>query len=375
MQVNILGIRGLPASHGGFESFAAKLAPYLQQRGHDILVYCQDDEDGAPAYREDDWHGIRRVFIAPRLAGAMATVEFDLACIRDVAQRPGVDLVLGYNTAVFSAWQRLKHRKIAMNMDGIEWKRDKWGGLAKAWFYLNEIAGSNLCTVAIADHPEIARHVERRTKKKAVVIPYGADLIDAAPLHPLEPMGLQPNGYYISIARIEPENSILEIVRAFSAAPRDAKLIVLGRLEDENGYHTAVRECASRDVIFPGAIYDPDVVSALRFHARAYVHGHTVGGTNPSLVEALGAGNAVIAHDNRFNRWVAGNKHRYFSDEAGLAELFASCEADSDWLEVARRQARKRHSEAFQWDDILARYETLLTELADGSEYQKPSSV
>lgn len=356
-QVNILGIRGIPAAHGGFETFAARLAPFLRDRGYRVVVYCQ--ADGAEQTRwEDDWEGIHRVHLRPSRGGALGTMEFDFACIRDVTKRPGVDLVLGYNTALFCLLQRLRRRRIVMNMDGIEWKRAKWGLGAKIWFYVNEVAGANLCTIAVADHPEISRHVERRCLKKTVMIPYGGDRIEAAPATPVTDLGVEPGRYFVSIARVEPENSILELVRAYSTLKTDVKLVVLGRLYDDNPYHGKVREAAGPGVVFPGAIYDQTAVSALRFHARAYLHGHQVGGTNPSLVESLGAGNAILAHDNRFNRWTTGNSQFYFRNGAAAAEQMHRLATDDAAVAEARLEARKRHAAAFVWDDhILPAYE------------------
>ena len=364
MHVNILGIRGIPAAHGGFESFAAELAPFLVEKGHSVLVYCQADEPvNGTRHWEDEWNGIRRVFFAPKRTGAISTMEFDAMCVRDVVRRPGVDLVLGYNTALFNFAERLKGRRIAMNMDGIEWKRDKWSLGAKAWFFVNEVVGANLCDVPIADHPEIARHTARRTVRKPVMIPYGSDVVTSAREGLVRNVGVEPGSYLISIARIEPENSILPIVEAFSAFPRDMKLLVLGKLEDDNPYHREIRQAASDEVIFPGAIYEVPTVRALRFHARAYLHGHTVGGTNPSLVEALGAGNAVIAHDNKFNRWVAGEGQFYFSDSSSLETSLRKVIEDDAAVKGARQAARLRHTEAFTWDKILSEYERVLLEL------------
>ncbi|MBX7500022.1 DUF1972 domain-containing protein [Qipengyuania sp. YG27] len=364
MHLNILGIRGIPAAHGGFESFAAKFAPYMRDQGHSVVVYCQADEplDGK-AHWEDEWEGIHRVHFCPKRAGAVGTMEFDAACVRDVITRPGVDLVLGYNTALFNFAERLRGRRIAMNMDGIEWKRDKWSLPAKAWFFLNELAGANLCDVPICDHPEIAKHTARRSLRKPVMIPYGSDRIDDAPEELIADFGLESNSYCVSIARIEPENSILEIVEAFSAKARQMKLVVLGRLDLGNAYHNRVQAAASGQVLFPGAIYDLPTVQALRFHARAYIHGHTVGGTNPSLVEALGAGNAVIAHDNRFNRWVAGDDQLYFSDREGLQSILATVESGTSNLSTARASARRRHEDQFSFEIIHRSYQEVLLDL------------
>ena len=364
MRVNILGIRGIPAAHGGFETFAARLAPYLRDRGHQVTVYCQE-EAGEPGPWIDQWEGIERVHFCPGSSGPRGTIAFDWSCVRHVLKQPGIDLVLGYNTAIFNLRQRLAGRKVLMNMDGIEWKRAKWSLPARLWFYLNEVAGANLCHVAIADHPEIARHVQRRCFKKAVMIPYGADAITDAAEDPVRALGVEPGNYFVSIARVEPENSILELVQAFSALETSAKCVVLGRFDPDNAYHQKVKAAAGPGVIFPGAIYDPATVAALRFHARAYLHGHQVGGTNPSLVEALGAGNAVIAHDNGFNRWVAGEAQFYFSDIAAAQAQMSRVLQDSAAHEQAKAAARARHDEAFRWERILAAYEEVLLAAAE----------
>jgi hypothetical protein len=170
--VNIFGIRGIPAAHGGFETFAEHLSLYLVSRGWSVTVYCQADQPVKNEPREDKWNGVNRVTFGTTRAGSLGTIEFDFKCVRHSLNKPGVDLVLGYNTAVFNILQRLRGRRVLMNMDGIEWKRSKWGVAAKAWFFVNELIGANISNVAIADHPEIAKHVAgRRIKDSPVMIP------------------------------------------------------------------------------------------------------------------------------------------------------------------------------------------------------------
>jgi len=357
--INILGTRGIPAAHGGFETFAEHLALYLRDRGWNVTVYCQADGPAAGP-TEDDWNGVRRVHIGATHNGPLGTIQFDLRCVLDVLRRPGIDLVLGYNTAIFNVLQRLRGRRVLMNMDGIEWKRGKWPLPAKAWFYCNEVIGSNTCSTAIADHPEIARHLARRSFRPAVVIPYGAASISAAPTTPLEPLGLQPSRYVLSVARMEPENSILEMVSAFSAKPRGMKYVLLGALDPSKPYHRRVQAAASDEVVFAGAIYDQPIVQALRFHAYACLHGHQVGGTNPSLVEAMGAGNAIIAHDNQFNRWTAGTGQLFFTDINSCSAALGEALANPARMLQARQLARQRHEQHFQWNDVLHAYEQLL---------------
>ncbi len=370
--LNILGIRGLPAAHGGFETFAARLAPYLRDHGWTVNVYCQVDDGSVPAsapYHEDDWEGIHRIHIGVKRDGPVGTIEFDWKCTRDVLKRPGIDLVLGYNTAIFTVLQRLKGRRVIMNMDGIEWKRAKWSLPAKAWFLMNEIVGAHVSSTPIADHPEIASHLSRIGCRRSVVIPYGADLVTDAEPARLAPYGLSPGQYFVSIARIEPENSILEIVRAFSLKARGVKLVVLGKLEPGKPYHRAVQEAASDEVIFPGAIYEKATVEALRVFCRAYLHGHQVGGTNPSLVEALGCGSPVIAHDNRFNRWVAGDGQFYFRDEAECSELMDRLASDASVCETARNAAQNRHACGLTWGHVLASYEHVFDPAQTGAYF------
>jgi glycosyltransferase involved in cell wall biosynthesis len=164
----------------------------------------------------------------------------------------------------------------------------------------------------------------------------------------------------ISIARIEPENSILQFARGAANLPASFRCVVLGKLDDSNSYHREVRAAGGDTVLFPGAIYDHQVIHALRFYARAYLHGHRVGGTNPSLVEALGAGSAVLAHDNRFNRWVAGEAQLYFSTDDECARQMIELCVNDKRIAGARIAARARHKDEFQWPGVLSKYESTL---------------
>jgi glycosyltransferase involved in cell wall biosynthesis len=301
------------------------------------------------------------VHIRVSKAGALGTMEFDAFSVKHACLEQSIKLVLGYNTGIFTLALRLKGHAVITNMDGIEWKRSKWSWKARAWFYVNEWASALISNKMIADHPEIANHLSyRRSRSKTVMIPYGADPVTEACSKPILQMGLQPNGYFISIARIEKENSILEMIKAFSAKRRDMKFVVLGKFEENNAYHNAIKQAASDEVLFVGAIYNQRLVQALRFHARAYCHGHTVGGTNPSLVESLMAGNAVIAHDNKFNRWTAGQDQFFFSNTNECEKHFDTLSKSQILVDAAKISAQLRASEAFQWEQVLSKYEETL---------------
>jgi glycosyltransferase involved in cell wall biosynthesis len=360
-QLFILGTRGIPAGHGGFETFAERLALYLTQRDWNVTVYCPSEASQTETI-EDKWNGVHRIIVPVTRKGPVGTMEFDWNSIRDVTKRnPALVLTLGYNTAAFCIYLRLHGITNIINMDGLEWRRKKWKFHERTWLWLNERIGCWTGNQLIADHPAIAKHLATRVeRRKIVTIPYGADRLEAVSRKSLEVMGLADIHYGLVISRPEPENSVLEIVTAFSRRPRGARLVVLGNYDSKYEYHREVFNAASEEVLFPGAIYDQTVIRALRYHAHFYLHGHRVGGTNPSLVEALGAGNAVIAHDNVFNRWVAGSHARYFVTEADCDMHISALFADPIAVKAMGAASVQRFDSAFRWDSVLAQYEALL---------------
>ncbi|MEJ8847295.1 DUF1972 domain-containing protein [Variovorax rhizosphaerae] len=361
--IAIMGIRGIPAKHGGFETFVEQLAPYLLSAGWAVTVYCQE-EGTAPTW-ESTFHGIRRVHIGVGRDTAFNTIRFDWACISHALKdRPSLVLTLGYNTALFNLRLRAAGIPNVMNMDGMEWARRKWGPMARGWLYLNDWAGCMGATHLVADHPEIARHLNSRVHaRKITTIPYGSTSIEEADTAPLKDLGVQPGKFVTVIARPEPENSILEIVQAFSAKKRGVDLVVLGNYRAEVAYHAQVRAAASSEVRFPGAIYDTTTVHSLRKHSILYVHGHRVGGTNPSLLEAMGSGNAVLAHDNHFNRWVAGDGAGYFKDSSSCRDALDDLIDNAPRRHEMSSATLKRAHVTFAWRDVLAAYAFLLSDV------------
>ena len=369
----ILGTRGIPAAHGGFETFAEKFALYMVNKGWQVTVYCQADGSRTIAgsgstLSVDIWRGIRRVIIPTPGDGPLSTVIFDWRCVLHARREVGLALVLGYNTACFLPLLRMQDRPVLTNMDGIEWKRPKWSPAVRLWFMLNERMGCASSSALIADHPEIQEHLTRRgARLKIFMIPYGADIVESTDASALRDYGLEPNAFIISIGRIEPENLTLEIVRAFSRRRRPYSLVCIGKLDPKrSAYHGQVKAAASAQVRFPGAIYDRQRIDSLRGGALAYVHGHTVGGTNPSLVEALGAGSAIIAHRNPFNMWTAGPEQFYFSSESECDVLLDHLVDDPNSVNRARQAARRRHSQMFEWHRIFDRYHAVCAQLISG---------
>ena len=360
--VRILGTHGVPAAYGGFETAAENIGLYLAAHGWRVVVYCQADGEGATTY--DTWRGLERVTVRERRPGWRGTSSFDLKCVRHAVRehRAGdVWLTFGYNTGVFDVVPRLRGIPNVVNMDGMEWTRARWG-LAKQGILLgNERFAGLFGNVLIADHPHIARYLRRHFgSRRVTTITYGAYEVTEAPVAPLHELGLRPGGYASMVCRPIPENSVLEIVTAWSRRPRGMPLLVVGPYGDTDPYHLAVRGAASSEVLFPGAIFEPDRLTALRYHSAVYLHGHTVGGTNPSLVEAMAAGNPVIAHDNVYNRWVAGPGNEYFRDRSDLDATLSSVLADPTRLTSMRRASLARFREEFTWDHIGGQYDEVL---------------
>lgn len=372
-KILILGTRGIPGSHGGFETFAERLALYLAKRGWRVTVYCQSDEE---KLSYSVWQGINLVHIPVPKDNSFWSILFDLKAALHAVKQEGLILTLGYNTAVFSLLYSLKKRVNLTNMDGMEWWRKKWNALEKAWLYTNERCAVWFSDRLIADHPQIKNYLrtEVKTQKPIAVIPYSTQPVTEANVTLLAKYGLAPKQYALVIARPEPENSILEIVSAYSSRQRNMPLVVLGKyLPEENPYHKQVLEAASDEVLFVGAIYDGDIVKALRYYTCLYFHGHQVGGTNPSLIEAMSAGSPVLAQDNPFNNWVAGEDAAYFKDAIDCDRVLSALLENRSQLEAMSKGSFARYREEFADDKDLKAHEELFLSILKPNSSDKSS--
>ena len=356
--VYLIGVRGMPNRYGGFERLVEVLAPHLATQGHDVTVFCEGGESPPP---DDLWQGARRRFIRVRSEGARATLAYDWRSFAEVPQG-AVALIFGYGTAAYQ-W-RLRRRGIphAVNMDGLEWQRQKWGRVARTWLRLNERLAAAWADELIADHPTIQDDLRRRLGTASTMVAYGVDIADlgTAPSAAL-PDGLVPGGYHLVIARPEPENQIHVLLQAQALSGGATPLVVVGQF-DATAYGRTLRQHHPQ-ARFIGPVYDAAALQALRSQCLLYLHGHSVGGTNPSLIEAMAAGAPVVAHDNPFNRWVLGERSGWFFRGADdLATLLASPPPAHARAEAVR-QAQAACRERFLWADILAAYGNIVDRL------------
>lgn len=360
-RVRILGTHGVPASYGGFETAAENVARFLVKQGWQVIVYCQ--VPGAGEITQDTWQGIERVLIPVETSGWRGTSKFDLLSVRHAVRHRDLCLTFGYNTAIFNVAQRLKRIPNVINMDGVEWSRARWGFARQAILYVNERIACFVGNRLIADHPEIERYLRTRARaSKITTITYGADPIVDPPTAPVLDRGLTPGAYLTLICRPIPENSILELVQGFSRSRRGVKLALVGDYNPEDDdFHRQVMAAASDEVVFLGSIYDKAVLEAVRYHSIGYLHGHTVGGTNPSLVEAMAAGNPVVAHDNVYNRWVTDGNALFFTTADDVsAQLHLLLKSPQRRAELGAASLARFESE-FTWDRVAGQYEALLT--------------
>lgn len=352
----ILGSRGIPAEFGGFETFAEQLAVRLVERGWEVTVFCEPSQ----SYREPEYKGVRLEYVyTPEITG-LRSIWFDLAGVARTLRGCDAVYMLGYHAA-FAFWlPRLAGTNFWVNMDGLEWRRSKWSPNAQRYLKTMEALAARFAPHIVADAQGIENYLHRaypHTHGKTRVIEYGAYPVTTPPdTAPLAEYGLQAGEYYLVVCRLEPENHVREIVEGFVASRSGRRLVVVGDQTTGTPYVVSLLEHAGDAVRFVGTIYDQGRLTALRWHCRAYLHGHSVGGTNPSLLESMACGNYVIAHDNPFNREVTAGLCAYFRDAGSLAPLIERLDSEGvpEGVGAALLERVRSH---YNWERIADVYE------------------
>lgn len=322
-KIAILGTKGIPNRHGGFEQFAEYLSTGLVQRGHEITVY-------APHYHPFQGKEIKKVkikhFYCPEsYMGGAAHYIYDHLCLKD-AIKSNFDIVYeaGYGSCAFSIRyfkKRLKTPLIITNMDGMEWKRKKWNLMVQYITKKAEHIAVRYSDFLIADNLGIKKYFQDQYGASPVFLPYGAESVQHFDPSILEKYSLKPKEYFLVIARLEPENNIETIIKGFVNSNSMTPLVIIGGLGTTHAKKLLPMASQNPKIIFLGGIYDLDTVNSLRHFCKAYFHGHTVGGTNPSLLEAMACGSFIIAHDNEFNRSVLEDNAEFFSNELCIKNI------------------------------------------------------
>lgn len=353
--VALIGTVGLPPRYGGFETLAAALVEAAKgdERAPAFTVYCSAQQ--APDPRPETWHGAALRYL-PLRANGPQSIAYDMLSLLDAARRGHrTALVLGVSgTLILPLFRLVSGMRLVVHLDGIEWQRPKWRGAARLILRLSERAAVRWAHEVIADNPEIARHVRETYGRTALTIAYGHEHALATPPGDITDLHLPPR-YRFALARVEPENNFETILTACAADPRQP-LVAVGNW-DASAYGRALRQRfkGHQHLHLLDAVYNPARLRALRDRATVYLHGHSAGGTNPALVEMMGLGAPVIAHDNPFNRATTEGAALYFNDADTLA---AQLKALDDPATAAAITARlKRTAETrYRWSDVTAAY-------------------
>ena len=354
MHIAILGTRGIPNNYGGNEQCAQKISEYFVKKGNSVTVYCPDDHP----YAETVWNGIalRRVFAHEKHVGIWGTFTYDYLCLRDAAARDyDIILELGYVPAACFYDRIARRRPIVTNMDGLEWARGKWNRALRRFAKYCERTAAMRSTALIADNEGIRQYLMRTYSKQRTLIPYGAELLEAPQEKHLAAFTLAPRGYYLLIARLEPENNIECVLDGYLASGAREPFVIIGSPKTPYGRNVLRRKYARHDkIIFAGAIYDYAVLGSLRHFAKIYFHGHSVGGTNPSLLEAMAAGAHIASFEVEFNRYVLREQAMYFSNSDDVRDLINNYNG----RDRARHTETNRNKikDIYTWENVSQKY-------------------
>lgn len=355
--VAILGTRGIPASYGGFETFAEELAPRLVDQSVPVTVYCRRQY----ASGADTWQGVRLITLPTVATKYLDTVTHTtLSVLHLIISRGPRDVILcNAANAPLLLLLRLVGRRTILNVDGLEWRRGKWGVAGRAWYRIGEWFSVRFASVLVTDAEEVRTYYRVRHETDSIMIPYGAE-----PLHrglPLPPtLPIEPDRYFLYVSRWEPENNPTVVAAAHTASGLDLPLVMLGQPSYDARIDHAVRAVAVPATILPGAIYGSGY-KALQANALAYVHATEVGGTHPALIEALGAGNLCLVLDTPENRGVAGAVGWLFADGAMLTDCLRRAAALTvEELNGWRARSAAYAAERYSWAAVAASYLVLL---------------
>jgi len=357
MRVAFIGIRSVPGRYGGFETVATQLAPRLVKRGCDLTVYCQRRYTQPP--RPATFEGVKLIHLPSLHRQALEETSHEAVSLAHaLTRRYDLLYVFGMRATTLFAPIALTRKNVVFNTDGHDWQRRKWGPFARKYLLFSEKVGTRIAPDRlIADSKGIAAYFTDTYGVTPTYIPYGAPEVDPPDPSILSRFGLRPKEYMLVLCRLEPENNIDLIIRAFDRARPARELAIVGGVNYGNEYIERLRAMASDRVRFLGTVYDPDAVDALYHHSYAYLHGHEVGGTNPSLLHSMGAGACVLANDVVYNREVLGDAGLYWEPSIErLAELMTSLGDDPERAATLGREAQVRAKALYDWDAISDRY-------------------
>ena len=362
MKVAIIGTRGVPANYGGFETFAEELGRRLAERGHEVTVYGRRGfvDPSLGRYR-----GMDLVVLPSIRTKHLETVSNTLvSALHAAVARYDVVLMCNAANAPFIPILRWTGIPVAINVDGLERKRRKWGAVGRAYYRLGEQLSALLPNRLITDARVIQRYYRRFYRRSSIMIAYGGDLEPPSTTETLDRLGLEADGYVLYVSRFEPENNPDRVVEAWTRVAGKRRLVMVGGAPYAVDLTRRVHELADERVVLPGTVYG-DGYRELLFNCRAYIHATEVGGTHPALVEAMGAGRPVLYYDTPENREVASGAGLgfRFSGSAALETRLNELLDDDAQLEELGERSRARVADRYRWSSVADAYEEVLQSL------------
>ncbi|MGH9871160.1 MAG: glycosyltransferase [Pyrinomonadaceae bacterium] len=372
MRIAILGTRGIPASYGGFETFAEHLSTRLVARGHEVTVY------GRAHYispRQLEYHGVRlKVLPTIRHKYFDTVVHCFLSAVHAVPSRFDAALICNAANAPFAPILRLTGTPIALNVDGLEHKRKKWGWLGRRYYLAVERLATMLPNVMITDAQVIQDYYMARYNAPSEMIAYGSEVERRPDRAAVRRWRAEPNRYVLYVSRLEPENNARLVIEAFKRVRTAYRLLIVGDAPYAHDYITDLKERARGDkrIVFTGFVFGQDY-RALQQNAYCYVHATEVGGTHPALLEAMGYGNCVLTLATPENIEAVGDAGIPYENEFDLADKLQRVLRDGSLVQSYRNRAQVRVQRYYDWDRVVDQYEKLFAEMSGREEEIRPS--
>lgn len=363
MKIALLGTRGIPANYGGFETCAEELGARLVARGHTVSVYCRSHHVrySQPYYR--GMHLIRLPTIPNKYLDTITHAT--IASLHSLTQ--GYDVVLMFiaGNSPVSFIPRFAGQRVALNVDGLDWKRRKWPPLAKKYIQFAEWLATKLPNAVVTDSQEVQSYYRQRYNAETNYIAYGSDVLPLPPGRFLEQYGLTPRNYLLFVGRLVPENCAHHLIAAYAQLKTDMKCVIVGDAPYADDYIRELKTMACSNIIFTGYLYG-EGYRELSSHAYAFIETSEVGGTHPALLEAMAFGNVVIVNDTRENLETTGDaglSYHGIEGGANLAQVLRSLIDTPERAEEFRCRAQERVHRHFSWDAVTDKYEELFRQM------------
>jgi glycosyltransferase involved in cell wall biosynthesis len=361
MKIAILGTRGIPNHYGGFEQYAELFSVYLVQQGFEVTVYNSHNHP----YQDTTYKGvtIKHIYDPEKNLGTIGQFFYDLGCILDT-RKQNFDVVyqLGYTSSAIFNFLFKSKTLIVTNMDGMEWKRSKYNKYVQKFLMYSERIAVKNSHFFVADSLGIKEYLDKKYSIDSFYSAYTAEIPANFSLEGLAQFELNPQQYNLLVARLEPENNIETIIAAHTINHFDFPLIVIGNQNNKYGNYLQQKFKNHKNIRFVGAIYKKSNLDNLRHHSNLYFHGHSVGGTNPSLLEAMACSCSIVAHNNIFNKSVLGDEAQYFNDVEDLFQILEQSKKSNLFFEQAKISNLKKIETIFSEKYVFRMLKEKLTQ-------------